>query len=156
MAGREAPEAAARGGKTPSPEAQAAGRRRPKHADLLEVLRVVREEAKSVREACRVLGLNHSHTLTLLNRDRYRDQYTRAREARGEQFGEMVVAIGLGVLKGQMKVGDEFVAVDPKAARVAVESFKWAAARMAPKLLGDRPVPVEPAAGSAWRVVIED
>lgn len=114
----------------------------------------MQEEGRSVRAACRLLGLNHSHVLTQLNADRWRDQYARARESRGEHYGELVLACGVGALTGRMTLDGAAVAVTPEAARAAMQAFQWAASRMAPKLLGDR-MKVDQVDGTPWRVVIE-
>jgi len=56
-------------------------------------------------------------------------RYARAREARGERYGERVGEIAEAVLAGDH---------DPDRARVAIDALKWASARMASKSWGDK------------------
>jgi hypothetical protein len=55
--------------------------------------------------------------------------YARAREARGQHYGERVADLAAKVERGEM---------DPNAARVAIDAYKWASGRMAPKDFGDK------------------
>ena len=59
----------------------------------------------------------------------FRNDYARAREERGEHYGRKV-----SELAEQTELGH----IDPQAARVAMDGYKWTAARMAPKQWGDR------------------
>jgi hypothetical protein len=55
--------------------------------------------------------------------------YARAREARGHHYGERVADLAGKVERGEMT---------PDAARVAIDAYKWASGRMAPKVYGDK------------------
>lgn len=57
------------------------------------------------------------------------DQYARARDKQADYFAGRVAEVADDTLNGKY---------DPQAARVAVDAFKWTAARMAPKRWGDR------------------
>lgn len=60
----------------------------------------------------------------------YADQYERAKEERGNYYGELVAEISLAGLQGKYK--------DSSMLRAAIDGLKWSAARMAPKSFGDR------------------
>jgi len=60
--------------------------------------------------------------------DQLRDNYARAREQRGEHYGARVAQVAERCEAGE---------IDPNAARVAIDGYKWTAARMAPKNWGD-------------------
>jgi len=59
----------------------------------------------------------------------FRDNYLRAMAARGMKHGDDVIAVVDQVLKGE---------IAPDVGRVAIQGLTWAAARMAPKVYGDR------------------
>jgi len=84
----------------------------------------------SLRAVCRKMGIAKSTVFKWLHdHPDFLDHYTRAREIRGEFYGERVSEIGI---KGE---GGE---IDPQVARVAIDAYKWTAARMAPKSWGDK------------------
>lgn len=56
-------------------------------------------------------------------------QYAHAREAQGQTYGHKVADTANRVLTGEY---------EPAAARVAIDGFKWTAARMAPRDYGDK------------------
>ena len=56
-------------------------------------------------------------------------QYDEARQARGDRYGERVADVVEAVKLGE---------IDYNTARIAIDAYKWAAARMAPKHYGDR------------------
>lgn len=56
------------------------------------------------------------------------ERYARARLQRGEYYGQKVTEIAQDAIDGK---------VDPNAARVAIDAYKWTAARMTPKTYGD-------------------
>ena len=100
------------------------GKRRPEDADLPKVIRLV-SEGKSLRAACRRLGLDPPSTHTWLDADdARRQQYALAKEQRAEVLAEKALKIGLDASKGLVKADG---------ARVALDAVKWASARMAPK-----------------------
>jgi len=57
-------------------------------------------------------------------------QYEKAKEERGNYYGELVAEIALAGLQGKYK--------DSAMLRAAIDGLKWSAARMAPKAYGDR------------------
>lgn len=59
----------------------------------------------------------------------FAQQYARAKEEGAESFADRITDIGIGTLEGKY---------DPQAARVAVDSLKWAASKLKPKKYGDR------------------
>lgn len=59
----------------------------------------------------------------------FAENYARAREEQGEHDADQVGAIAKQVLTG---------AVDPQAARVAIDAYKWTAAKRKPKVYGDK------------------
>ena len=59
----------------------------------------------------------------------FQSDYAHAMQARGQRYGERVTQISERVERGE---------IDPNAARVAIDGYKWAAARLAPKQYGDR------------------
>lgn len=112
------------------PAAEAATQRRPIAEDIPEVLELV-SGGKSLRDACRQLGLHCPSTHTFIDQDDgLREQYARARELRADHFQEDVLTITKAAALG-MEVGGK--KVDPAGARTYAEAVKWAAARMSPK-----------------------
>ena len=57
-------------------------------------------------------------------------QYEKAKEERGNYYGELVAEVALAGLQGKYK--------DSSMLRAAIDGLKWSAARMAPKNFGDR------------------
>ncbi len=98
----------------------------------LDILKEIEENDVSFSEACRRCLTNKSDAWRFIHADPKLDQrYARARESRGNHFGEQVAQIGLATLAGRYK---------PDAARVAADCLKWASGRMASKYFGDRVV----------------
>ena len=62
--------------------------------------------------------------------EEFSEQYARATELRGWNFGERVTDLAERLLEDKD--------LDPNRVRVAVDALKWAAARLAPKRYGDR------------------
>ncbi len=110
------------------------GKRRPVDDDLAELLFLI-TEGKSLRAACRELGLDPPSTHVWLEADdSRRQQYARARELRGEFHAEQGLAIGYAAATGQkVEINGEEVSVDAAGARVALDAIKWSTARMSPK-----------------------
>lgn len=103
--------------------------RRPTRYDCAKVIEMV-ADTKSLRGACEELGLHCPSTHTMIDEDaELRGKYARAREVRGESFGEQVASIATDVLAKR---------VPPEVGRVAMDGLKWTSARMAPKRWGDR------------------
>jgi hypothetical protein len=106
------------------------GQRRPGTEDVPAVLDLV-SEGKSLRAACRELGLHAPSTHTLIDSDpSLREQYARAKEHRADVFQEDGLTITKAAALGQAVNGHK---IDPAGARVYLDALKWAAARMAPK-----------------------
>jgi hypothetical protein len=59
----------------------------------------------------------------------FRERYARAKEESADALSEDIKEIGEKTLKGEY---------DPQAARVAIDSYKWVAAKLKPKVYGDR------------------
>ena len=90
-------------------------------------------DGESMRSICSDDHMPHTSTMYRWLADAddvVRDQYSYAMELRGQNFGERVTDIAEKVLGMQ--------GLDPQAARVATDAYKWAAARLAPKRYGDR------------------
>ena len=101
-----------------------AGKRRPSAEDIPAVLLLICE-GKSLRASCADLGLDPPSTHTFIDADEgLRQQYARAREQRAEVLAEEALTYGRAAAAGKVK---------PDGARVAIDTIKWATARMAPK-----------------------
>jgi hypothetical protein len=95
-----------------------------------QIISLIEEHDISLSEACRRCETNKGDAWRFIHGDTQLDiRYARAREGRGVMIGERVEAVAIGTLQGKYK---------PDAARVAIDGFKWAAGRMAPKHFGDR------------------
>ncbi|QDP65704.1 MAG: putative terminase small subunit [Prokaryotic dsDNA virus sp.] len=88
-------------------------------------------EGRSLESVCRDKDMPPSRTVWdwMKKDENLRSMYDNARDRRGQYFGELIADVAKDALTGQ---------VDPNAARVAMDGFKWAAARMSPKQYGDR------------------
>lgn len=117
-----------------SDETPKSGSRRPKEDDLPELLFLM-SEGKSLRAACRDLGLDPPSTHVWLDSDEdRRQQYARARALRSDFYEDKGLEIGLAAASGQeIEINGEMVTVDPNGARVALDAIKWSTARMNPK-----------------------
>ena len=75
--------------------------------------------------AARDINVNASTIYEWLDaHPQFSNDYTRARSMRGDHYGAKVAEIA-----ARCEAGD----IDPNAARVAIDGYKWTAARMAPK-----------------------
>lgn len=103
--------------------------KRSQQQKIAKVLAVI-ETGKSMREACKVVGINECTFRKMVNKnDELSTQYARAREMCADvQFDEMED------LERQCLDGG----IDPKAFRSAMDSRKWRLARMKPKSYGDK------------------
>ncbi len=86
---------------------------------------------RSLESVCKDEGMPASRTVWvwIKDDDDFQSMYVDARERRGQYFGEKIADVARDTLDGK---------IDPNAARVALDGFKWAAARMSPKVYGDR------------------
>jgi hypothetical protein len=101
-----------------------------------ELIQSIEEDSVSFSTAAKRLDLNVSSAWEFIHRNKGLDEkYARAREVRGYGIGEQVVQVGTACLQGKFK---------PDVARVAIDAYKWAAARMAPKHFGNKPVISDP------------
>ena len=95
---------------------------------FLEAIR----NGRSAAQACKAEGM--PSTQTILNWAEsdpdFAAQYDKAKEERGNYYGELVAEISLAGLQGKYK--------DSGMLRAAIDGLKWSAARMAPKAYGDR------------------
>jgi hypothetical protein len=104
--------------------------RRPKPKDLEEAIDIV-TNGRSLRSACRELGLDVSSTSKALNDSgHWGPQYALAREIRGEFYAEQALQLGLAAALGRKIDGHS---VDVAGARVALNAIKWHSAHMDPK-----------------------
>ena len=86
---------------------------------------------KSLKAACKRADLPDNLTvLRWISADEsFSAMYDQARINRGNYFGERVADLAQQAIDGKL---------DPNVARVAGDLLKWSAARMAPKVYGDR------------------
>lgn len=97
-------------------------------ARFLDMIR----NGRSAAQACKQEGMPSSKTINnwIKNDADYEMQYEKAKEERGNFYGELVAEIALAGLQGKYK--------DSSMLRAAIDGLKWSAARMAPKSFGDR------------------
>ena len=85
----------------------------------------------SLRRACAAQGIDHSTFLRWVRDDEpvgLANQYARAREQQAHALADGIVDIAM----------DETAKADPNLLRVRLDAAKWAAARILPKVYGDR------------------
>ena len=106
---------------------------------FLEAIR----NGRSAAQACKAEGMPSTQTiLNWVESDPdFAAQYEKAKEERGNYYGELVAEISLAGLQGKYK--------DSGMLRAAIDGLKWSAARMAPKGFGDR-MQVEHSAESSY------
>lgn len=120
--------------------------RRPTPDDFPQVFDLIADKALSLRAACLQLKLDAPSTIKAIQADpALQGAYDTARAVRGEHFGEKVSEIAEGVLDGTY---------GHQEARVAMDAYKWTAARMAPKAWGDK-LDVTAAIPGGLKVVIQ-
>ena len=95
---------------------------------FLEAIR----NGSSAAQACKAEGMPSTQTIIKWaeNDPEFAAQYEKAKEERGNYYGELVAEISLAGLQGKYK--------DSAMLRAAIDGLKWTAARMAPKAFGDR------------------
>lgn len=86
-------------------------------------------EGESTRAIATVYEVSGGTVWNLLNRPQFDERYMRARQDRAHNLAQRLSDIGELVLKGK---------VDPNAARVAIDAFKWTASKLLPKSYGDK------------------
>lgn len=86
-------------------------------------------EGESTRAIAAVYEVSGGTVWNLLNRPEFDERYMRARQDRAHNLAQRLGDIGELVLKGK---------VDPNAARVAIDAFKWTASKLLPKSYGDK------------------
>lgn len=116
-----------------------AGKRRPTMDDIDPCLNMISEDGKSLRQACRALGIHHGHMHDFLKAngnganppgaDDLWDRYLQARARRGEVMSDEMRAVIGGVIGKTVK---------PDAGRVALGGLQWLAERMDPDQFGQR------------------
>lgn len=87
-------------------------------------------EGKSLAAYCREKKIDYSTVMDWLNADSaFANNYTRAREESAEADADKVADVANRVVAGE---------IDPNAARVAIDAYKWAAGKRKPKKYGDK------------------
>lgn len=86
-------------------------------------------EGESTRAIAVVYEVSGGTVWNLLNRPEFDERYMRARQDRAHNLAQRLSTIGELVLLGK---------VDPNAARVAIDAFKWTASKLLPKSYGDK------------------
>ena len=96
---------------------------------MAEICDIIRDGG-TLRESAERLNISSKVIYDWLRKhSEFRDEYDRAREDRGAYYGRRVAEIGEMVEKGE---------IPPAAGKVAIDAFKWTAARMHPSQYGDR------------------
>jgi len=120
-------------------------------AALLEWISHGEEDAckRSIKAGCEMLGLHRGDVHQALMSDEWANKYTRAREDRGSEIAERVFDIAEKTMSK-----DEHEKIDPAAARVAMDAYRWGAARMAPKAWGDKSAVDVTSGGAALTIAV--
>jgi hypothetical protein len=86
---------------------------------------------KSLRKVCSKEGMPSIQTVLKWERENeaFALRYAQARDDRGMAFGEKIIDLVEDVIASKIQVD---------AARLAIDSLKWTAARLAPKVYGDK------------------
>lgn len=100
-------------------------------AEMIDHLLVQIESGKSMREVCRMDGMPDHGTFIRWMRDdgALATKYARARTAQADVLFDRMEAVEEAVSAGEM---------DSHAARVVLDSMRWRASKLAPKVYGDR------------------
>lgn len=100
-------------------------------SEMVDALLVQIEAGKSMREVCRMDGMPDHTTMIRWMRDdaALATKYARARMAQADVLFDRMEAVEEAVSSGQM---------DSHAARVVLDSMRWRASKLAPKVYGDR------------------
>jgi len=98
---------------------------------MVDALLVQIETGKSMREVCRMDGMPDHGTVIRWMRDdaSLATRYARARMAQADVLFDRMEAVEEAVSAGAM---------DSHAARVVLDSMRWRASKLAPKVYGDR------------------
>ncbi len=87
-------------------------------------------EGVSLATICRDMDLGYSTVMAWLKvHADFQENYTRAREDQGDADADKVTDVAHRVLTGE---------IDPQAARVAIDAFKWSAGKRRPKVYGEK------------------
>lgn len=99
--------------------------------EMVDSLMVQIEAGKSMREVCRMDGMPDHTTVIRWMRDdaSLATKYARARMAQADVLFDRMEAVEEAVSAGTM---------DSHAARVVLDSMRWRASKLAPKVYGDR------------------
>ena len=100
-------------------------------SEMVDALLVQIEAGKSMREVCRMDGMPDHTTVIRWMRDdaALATRYARARMAQADVLFDRMEAVEEAVSAGTM---------DSHAARVVLDSMRWRASKLAPKVYGDR------------------
>jgi len=103
-----------------------------KTPEVVEAFLDAIKNGRSCAQVCKAKDMPSSKTIeNWINNDPvFALKYERAKEERGNYYGELVAEISLAGLQGKYK--------DSSMLRAAIDGLKWSAARMAPKNFGDR------------------
>ena len=115
--------------RTPKPKPPA---KPPAHDDGEALARAVLAqmwEGLSLVRIARLRGTSRASLHRLLDKHITADDYARAREAQGDYYAEQIDEIRERVTAGEM---------DPNAARIAIDSLKWQAAKFHRNRYGDK------------------
>ena len=98
---------------------------------MVDSLLVQIEAGKSMREVCRMDGMpDHTTVIRWMRDDAFlATRYARARMAQADVLFDRMEAVEEAVSAGTM---------DSHAARVVLDSMRWRASKLAPKVYGDR------------------
>lgn len=104
--------------------------RKPLEPQICEQIITMVSQGLTVPAACKILGAEMGRFYVALTFDQETAQnYARAQRQRADAHFERIAEIAEEVLQGEL---------DPQAARVAIDAWKWTAARQCPKKYGDK------------------
>lgn len=124
------PHAACGTGAGGAPAARRRGRPTSYTPELGQVIANRITEGESLRRICANASLPHISTVLRWAADpnhEFRDQYARAREVQAHVFVDRIIEISDACIEGR---------IGPREARVAIDTLKWFASRMAPRWYG--------------------
>jgi len=99
--------------------------------DLAQSICIRIAEGEGLSEICRSKGMPRLSTAYkwLHEQPFFMENYTRAREMQADTDADKIGELAAKVVNGQM---------DPQAARVAIDAYKWSAGKRKPKVYGDK------------------
>lgn len=98
--------------------------------EIAEEICIGLSEGKSLAALCREIGVGYATVGSWLRTNKeFQADYIRAREDQADADADAIGDIAARVLTGE---------IDPQAARVAIDAYKWAAGKRKPKVYGDK------------------